>query len=212
MTGKDPTEVRAHKLEYDRDYHAAHRKKISAERRARYANDPEYRERAIARAKASYAANREKVIARSVARAKADPEKTNAYARARYAVDPSSKRKNTKKWADANPEKVKAKEKRWRKAHPEECCARQHNRRARVNEVVGKHTAEDVQRQYDAQKGLCYWCKEPVGKKYHVDHVVPIAGKERQGSNWPCNLVIACPRCNRSKFNRDPQDFAGILL
>lgn len=74
---------------------------------------------------------------------------------------------------------------------------------ARKRAAQGTHTAEDIQRQFAAQNGLCYWCKKPV-TKYHVDHVIPLS---RGGFDDPSNLVISCPVCNWRKNNKLPEQW-----
>jgi len=83
--------------------------------------------------------------------------------------------------------------------------------RARKTEAEGTYTADDIKRQYKAQKGKCYYCSCKVGDNYHVDHIIPLS---RGGSNWPDNLVIACPSCNTSKRDKMPYEWArgGRLL
>ena len=82
-------------------------------------------------------------------------------------------------------------------------------RRARQLGASGHHTAADVAAQRTRQKGLCFWCREKVGRSYHVDHVVPLS---RGGSDGPENLVIACASCNLHKSARHPMDFAGVMF
>ena len=96
-------------------------------------------------------------------------------------------------------------------ANSEKKRAQKHNRRALERGADGWHTREDIQIQYERQKGKCYWCGEKVDKGYHVDHVVPLS---RGGSNWPDNLVIACPSCNQSKSDKLPHEWieGGRLL
>src|SRR5712691_8346274 len=43
-----------------------------------------------------------------------------------------------------------------------------HNRRTRIYQSKGNHTIEDVERQYQAQKGKCYYWHKALGKSYHV--------------------------------------------
>lgn len=84
-------------------------------------------------------------------------------------------------------------------AHKKESFANAHLRRARILKAKGSHTAADVTRQYETQRGLCAYCSCEVGDTYHVDHVLALT---RGGSNNPDNLVITCPSCNHSKWNK----------
>lgn len=93
----------------------------------------------------------------------------------------------------------------------EQSNAKNRLRRALKRGSGGKHTPQDVQKQYVNQKGKCYYCKKKVGKVYHVDHVIPLI---RGGSNGPENIVIACPTCNLRKNDKMPHEWAegGRLL
>jgi len=92
-------------------------------------------------------------------------------------------------------------------------------RRARKLAADGEYSASDIQLQFKAQGGRCWWC----GKKlkltvkhntrtrigYDVDHRIPLT---KGGSNDPSNLVLACPSCNSSKRDRLPSEWIGRLL
>jgi len=69
-------------------------------------------------------------------------------------------------------------------------------------------TKADVERQYEAQDGRCYYCETEVGHKYHVDHYIPLL---KGGSNDAENIVIACPACNMSKGSKMPDEFLAKL-
>ena len=100
----------------------------------------------------------------------------------------------------------------WRKQNPDACRARTMSanarRRARRASATGSFTQADVDAQYKRQRGRCYWCGERVGRKYHVDHVVPLS---RGGGNGPENLVISCATCNVRKNDRLPHEMAWRL-
>ena len=81
--------------------------------------------------------------------------------------------------------------------------------KARKLGAKGTHTREDILRQYDSQRGLCWWCGKSVGEVWHADHLIPLS---RGGSNAPENIVIACRHCNQSKNNRLPYEWNGRLL
>lgn len=81
--------------------------------------------------------------------------------------------------------------------------------KARKLGASGAHTREDILRQCDSQRGLCWWCGKPVGDDWHADHLIPLS---RGGSNGAENIVIACRHCNQSKNNRLPHEWIGRLL
>lgn len=85
----------------------------------------------------------------------------------------------------------------------------QSKRRAQKLANGGSHTVEDIQLQYKSQKGLCWWCGEPVGNDYEIDHRLALV---RGGSDDAGNLVISCRPCNRSKGDKLPHEFNGRLL
>ena len=88
---------------------------------------------------------------------------------------------------------------RWRAAHPENVRASKARRRA-----AGEPTASDIRTLYAYQDGRCFYCLDPVGSDYHVDHYVPV---NRGGTSEFTNLVISCPECNRRKSDREPMEF-----
>ena len=108
-------------------------------------------------------------------------------------------------------DRISERSRAWKKANPDRVDFSNRTRRARKNGAEGTHTTADVQAQYERQKGRCFWCGEKVGDTYHVDHIVPLA---RGGSNWPENLVIACPHCNTSRGTKLPHEWpeGGRLL
>lgn len=118
---------------------------------------------------------------------------------------------NARARAIRNKERRSAANRKWASSNIESVRANTNRRRARRIAAEGHYTAADVERLYKAQKGKCYYCGVKVGKTYHVDHVIPLS---RGGSNWPENLVIACPPCNTSKNDRLPHEWAkgGRLL
>jgi 5-methylcytosine-specific restriction endonuclease McrA len=147
--------------------------------------------------RAWYAANPEPYRERALAWYFANKERSSIRSRARYA---------------ANSEELKARNRAWYASNPERRRELCQNKRARKLAAEGSHTAADIARIISAQKHKCALCRKSVKKKYHVDHIEPLA---LGGSNWPSNLQILCPSCNCSKGAKDPIDFAremGKLL
>jgi 5-methylcytosine-specific restriction endonuclease McrA len=141
-------------------------------------------------------------------------EEAKEYSRRYREEHPGQSVANIRAWRDRNPSYGQA----YYSSHKEQYKAHVRNRRARVRETEGAHTAEDIAAQYARQKGRCYWgkrvnpeCTVSLKSGYHVDHVIPLAG-ERESSNGIENLVLTCPSCNLRKQAKDPMDFAGIMF
>lgn len=111
--------------------------------------------------------------------------------------------KNEKRLYDASYAPV------YRKKHLHEHRVRQAVRRARKRAAEGAYTYDDVIRQGECQKWRCWWCGKPCREEYHIDHLVPLV---KGGHNWPSNIVISCPKCNLSKHDKLPEEWAGKLL
>lgn len=109
----------------------------------------------------------------------------------------------------ANADKYKQSNKAWRENNRQVVRTHNRNRKIKLREAEGCHTAKDVLAIYEMQKGKCAACKcILINNKYHVDHILPLA---LGGSNWPSNLQVLCPTCNVSKGAKKPEDFyAGL--
>lgn len=227
-----PADAKAQELKRKREllkarrdaYRAANAEKEKARQAAWYANNPE---KVKAHSKAYYAANSEREKARRAEYRANNPEKVkaslvawrvknrkkeNATTAAYRANNREKLRAAAAEWRVNNPEENKARQARYRVNNPEKVNAKNRNRHACKKMAEGHHAAEDIQRIHQAQNGKCAYCKVKLGKKYHVDHIVPLA---KGGSNWPANLQITCASCNSSKCDRDPIEHArrlGMLL
>jgi hypothetical protein len=104
-----------------------------------------------------------------------------------------------RRWREANRQRQADNVKNWRLANPERSRVNLRNRRARKRNAPGKHTVADVERQYEFQRGMCYWCSEPLNGKFHGDHIMPLI---KGGSNYPENIVCTCETCNCAKGDR----------
>ena len=172
------------------------------------------------RSRELYAANAEQKREGARARRSRDPETHRQYNRSWYYSNPDrarrlarkyyhqSREKNVRRsveYAKRNREKIRA----YRRRNPHIGKASAARRRRLEMEANGSHTAADIKAQHAAQKARCYWCKEKVGDRYQVDHVIPLS---KGGSDGRENIVIACPPCNRSKSDKMPEEWAGVLL
>lgn len=136
-------------------------------------------------------------------------------------------RERSSKWYFANKDRAKAmsaeryknnKERAKEKAHarylsdPSQYKIRNHKRRATLLRVGGKLSIGLEQKLYALQKGKCACCKRPLGDKYHMDHIMPLA---LGGSNTDDNIQLLRAQCNNQKYMKHPVDFMqerGYLL
>lgn len=150
--------------------------------------------------------NPEKVHKRNRLYQQNNPEKVREYER-QYRQDNAGKIKERhRQYQQAHAEEIKGRRRQYYQANPEKMRIHRRNRRARLREVEGAHTAADILAQLKRQKNTCYYCHCKLTDGYHVDHVIPLS---RGGSNGPENLVIACPTCNLSKHDKLPSEWEG---
>lgn len=107
---------------------------------------------------------------------------------------------------------IKAAKAARRKAHPEEKRQAEACRRAAKRAAGGRFTISDIDEIANAQRFRCAVCRVDIRKRYHIDHIKPLA---RQGTNNRRNLQLLCQPCNSHKHARDPIEFMqsrGFLL
>lgn len=133
------------------------------------------------------------------------------YKKSYYLKNKAEIRKKVSAHYESNKERIRAAVSEWKRNNPKKVLAMIHTRRSR-KAGGGRHTLKDVLCILEAQKGKCAVCRCFVGKKYQIDHIMPIS---KGGSNFPSNLQVVCGSCNMRKSSKDPIDFmreVGRLL
>jgi len=152
-------------------------------------------------------ANRESVNAAARERHQRIKAAANAARRACYFRRDEARLARERRAAD--PVAYRAAQRAYRAENRAKVAAWDSTKRAVRCGAEGRHTAADVHDHYASQEGCCYWCDVSVGDVYHVDHVIPLA---RGGTDWPDNIVVACPSCNVHKHAKMPEEWAQWLL
>lgn len=173
---------------------------------------------------ASYALKNKDIInQRSAIYRKNNPEK-EAARQARQRIKHKDRiSKNSAEWRAKNPTKIRELGLNWRSSNPDyhakwresnkglERIYKQ-NRRARAKQSGGALSNGLTEKLYNLQKGKCACCGSPLGDKFHLDHIMPLA---LGGSNTDDNIQLLLPKCNTQKRAKHPIDFMqqkGFLL
>ena len=167
-------------------YREANPEKAAASAKAyREAN----REKAAARNKAYYVGNREKAAASAKAWCKANREKAAASAKTWCKANPEKKAAQSKKYYEANREKLAAQTKAYREENPEKRAANLACRRVKKLQrslpCLNAHDLSEIRKCYRVAGQL-----RKAGWHVHVDHIVPLQGKDVSGLHAPWNLKI----------------------
>ena len=159
------------------------------------------RERERAASKARYETNREHNLTRNKDWREANRERNLARIKAWREANRERERAASAVWREANRERERAASKAWREANPEKMSASTAKRRAaklqRTIALSPEHEAE-LKRIYAEAKHISETTETP----HHVDHIVPLQGKEMSGLHVPWNLEVVPARQNLAKSNK----------
>lgn len=162
-----------------------------------------------------YAKNKQHVTATVAVYRKANAERLSASVAVYYEAHKSEIAKYQASYRVAykeeNPEKYAASKAAWTKANPEAVRLKAYTRRVRKSSG-GSLSKGLITKLHKLQRGLCPCCTLPLGDKYHLDHMMPLA---LGGSNTDENMQLLRATCNMQKGSKNPVDFMqsrGFLL
>lgn len=142
----------------------------------------------------------------------ANIDKAKARAADWYAANKEKTKTRASLWQAENKEKVKAMSAAYYAKNPEKFKSANHTRRARKIKAGGKLSKDLPVKLFKLQRGKCACCKKPLGKNYHMDHIIPLA---LGGTNTDDNIQLLRATCNLQKHTKHPIDFMrqrGCLL
>ena len=117
-----------------------------------------------------------------------------AYQKAYHEAHKTERAAHRKVHREAHKAERAAYDKAYRLAYPDKALDRWSRRRARKRAA----TIENVSRAvvYERDGGRCHICGKKVGKRWHLDHLIPLA---RGGEHSYKNVAVSHPKCNMSK-------------
>lgn len=212
-----------------RAYWAENSKAVNAERRRRYAEDPEYRARVVEGVMRHYWSNREEVLGAQRERRARTRNRIRERNRSYYAKNRTrlieDKRQyyrrerervllRTKAWLEENPwwresnrDKFRERVRRWRAKNPGQVTAQAAQRRA------ARTKATPLWADRDKIKALYVEARRmrDNGEDVHVDHIVPLNHPDVCGLHVPWNLQVIPATENLRKSNKLTPDAARRL-
>jgi HNH endonuclease len=127
---------------------------------------------------------------------------------------PDVVRESDREYRKANSIRLNKNNREWKRKNADKVRVTNLNRLARKKSANGSHTPEEIKDLMNKQDGRCAhaWCRVRIRKRYHADHIIPLA---LNGGNGIKNIQLLCVPCNLSKNASHPIDFAqrhGMLL
>ncbi len=129
-----------------------------------------------------------------------------AAAQARRDANPERSREVTKAYRERNPEKEKARYTKYNKENPEVRAHHAAMRRSAELQATPAWLTKEQKADIKAMYLLAKKFEKLCNIRYHVDHIVPVAGKDVRGLHVPWNLQILPASVNMSKGNRHNEE------
>ena len=159
--------------------------------------------------RAKYAADPNKYIAKTQKFYQQNAEQRKAKRRARYAMNPKREKEiarvRSMEWRKNNPDKVKNQKiikQAYKLANPHKTLALTAKRRAAKKCRTPKWLTSDDFWMIEETYNLAVRRRDLTGFAWHVDHIVPLQGKQVSGLHVPWNLQVIPWRDNLRKGNK----------
>lgn len=179
-----------------RGYWNREKERLNAERREdRKKNPDKYR---VAQRR-TYERHKDAILLRSKLYYHATKQERRRTQRAWYVANVEKHRKSGRAWVENNRERRRE-------------IARTYSYRRRQTERAGKLSPGIVAKLVKLQRGKCACCGRPLGSRFHLDHIVPLA---LGGENADDNVQLLRVKCNLQKGAKHPVEFMqqrGLLL
>jgi len=112
-----------------------------------------------------------------------------------YLLNKDKRKESTKRYYDANRHIYKVKKKAYQRANLAKYCAIANKHRATKLKATPKWLTKEQYAQIEQIYLLC-------PKDYHVDHIIPLQGKNVSGLHVPWNLQVLSASENLAKSNK----------
>lgn len=172
------------KAEYDRQYRL---------------NNPEKVKAGKARA---YQANKKHYDQKTREWVKNNPDRRKEIVKSSYEKHRESKLEYSRNYRANNKEVCAQRVKDWEKRNKDRCRAKYSRRRTAKLKAIPSWLTNEQKQEIDLIYSHARDCEIVSGEKYHVDHIIPLQGKNVCGLHVPWNLQVLPADLNFSKGNR----------
>lgn len=114
-------------------------------------------------------------------------------------------RKRVRAYAERNKEKISQANRLWRKANMSYVLSKNAFRRAAQLSRTPAWLTEEDKKRMDKIYEECREISKKTGITHHVDHIIPLLGKDVSGLHVPWNLQVLTATENIRKKNRAPK-------
>lgn len=160
------------------------------------------------KAKIYYEKNREDLLAKRKIRRDKNKESDSLYYKERRKKHREAVLAREAIYRDSRRKQIAESSKKWYASNPEMVRLYKLKRRAREKSCGGTISKGITLLLMTSQSGLCVYCKVDITKKYHIDHIMPLA---LGGENSDDNVQLLCPSCNLRKNAKHPEVFMKEL-
>lgn len=134
--------------------------------------------------------------------AKKNPERKKEITNLSYQNNRESKLDYSKRYREENAEICAQRIRDWELRNLDRCRAKYTRRRTAKLNAIPPWLTDTHKEQIDAVYSHARDCEMVSGEKYHVDHIIPLQGKNVCGLHVPWNLQVLPADLNIAKGNR----------
>jgi len=135
-------------------------------------------------------------------RRQSNREEYNKAAMLRYEADKEKKKELMRLYAKNNKDKIKERRKKWAAKNIAKIIANNKKRQFAIKSRIPPWATKEMLDEIAVEYEFASLASKVTGKKFHVDHIIPINGETVSGFHVPSNLRVLLGAENIAKKNK----------